>query len=120
MIARGANRGRQTFRSTKKKSVRSATAAPESSHAEKTTKQWECLNCGVPLPVDRLLDYKLGGKLDKDNPEVVGTWYVRGRCPDCGVWVQFTKHGAGVLRGPGKAGYPATVFTKYKPGRYME
>lgn len=83
-------------------------------------KQWECPNCGVPLPVDRLLDYKLGGKLDKDNPAIVGTWYVRGRCPDCGKWVQFTKHGAGVLRGPGKPGYTATVFVKHVPGRYME
>jgi hypothetical protein len=80
-------------------------------------KQWECLKCGAPLPVDRLLDYKLGGKL---GPGEVGGWYVRGRCPDCGAWMQFTKHGAMLLRGPGKPGYPAAVAVKHVKGRYME
>ena len=91
----------------------------EKSREEKTTKvkQWRCPNCDVPLPVDRLLDYKLGGKL---GPGEVGGWYVRGRCPDCGKLVQFTKHGAGVLREPGKPGHAATVFVKHVPGRYME
>jgi hypothetical protein len=80
-------------------------------------KQWECLKCGVPLPVDRLLDYKLGGKL---GPGEVDGWYVRGRCQDCGACMQFTKLGAMLLRGPGRPGYPASVAVKHVKGRYME
>ena len=80
-------------------------------------KQWRCPSCDVPLPVDRLIEYTMGGKL---GPGQVGGWYVRGQCPDCMRLVQFTKHGAGVLREPGKPGYAATVFVKHVPGRYME
>ena len=97
--------------------ARSGIGATERTGVVAAVKQWECPNCNVPLPVDRLLDYKLGGKL---GPEQVGSWYVRGRCPDCGKWVQFTKHGAMVLRGPGKPGVTATVAVKSVPGRYME
>lgn len=78
-------------------------------------KQWHCPGCGVVCSADVLLNWKLGGKLGE-----VGGWYVRGRCPVCERWVQFTKHGAMLLRGPGKPGYAATVAVKNIPGRYME
>ena len=80
-------------------------------------KAWECLQCGGNCGIDRLLDFKLGGKL---GPGEVGGWYVRGRCPDCGHWMQFTKHGAMLLRGPGKPGHTAAVAVKHVKGRYME
>lgn len=78
-------------------------------------KGWACPNCAKPCGADALLDYKMGGELGQ-----VGKWYVRGRCPHCGKWVQFTKHGAMVLTGPGRAGYPSSVAVKYVRGEYME
>ena len=65
-------------------------------------KQWRCPGCDKLVSADTLLEYKMGGELGQ-----VGKWYVRGRCPHCLKWVQFTKHGAMLLRGPGKPGYPA-------------
>lgn len=80
----------------------------------RTMKGWTCPNCNQPCSVDLLLDYKMGGELGQ-----VGKWYVRGRCPHCGRHIQFTKHGAMVLTGPGKPGYPASVAVKHVRGEYM-
>lgn len=80
---------------------------------KKRKKQWACPGCTKPVSAGTLLDWKMGGALGD-----VGRWYVRGRCPHCGKWVQFTKHGAMVLTGPGKPGYTAAVGVKHVKGDY--
>lgn len=81
----------------------------------KRKKGWACPGCERPVSAGTLLDYKMGGELGQ-----VGKWYVRGRCPHCGKHIQFTKHGAMVLTGPGRAGYPSSVAVKHVRGEYME
>lgn len=76
-------------------------------------KGWACPGCSAPVSAGTLLDFKMGGALGD-----VGKWYVRGRCPGCEKWVQFTKHGAMLLRGPGRPGFPATVAVKHVRGDF--
>ena len=78
-------------------------------------KAWKCPGCSAAVNAGTLLDYKMGGALGD-----VGKWYVRGRCPRCEKWIQFTKYGAMLLRGPGKPGYPANVAVKHVRGEFLE
>ena len=113
MTARSANSGRQTFHCISVTYARRKIVGVGRIVVARRKKGWACPNCTEAVSAGMLLDWTMGGALGD-----VGRWYVRGRCPSCQRWVQFTKHGALVLRRPGKPGYPATVGVKHVKGDY--